>query len=100
MITVLNAIRFNNSLLEKIFEGQKFSEYGIYFAKVNQNGSWKYVTIDDHIPVVKNKKTGKMVHAFFEIENTDRLSDTLEIWPILLMKVYAKVYSNYESLSK
>lgn len=65
LVTVLNSIRFNNSLLEKIFEDQKCSEYGIYYAKINQNGSWKYVNIDDHIPIVKDKKTGKYVHAFF-----------------------------------
>lgn len=27
--------------------------YGIYLVKINQNNQWKYIIVDDYIPVLK-----------------------------------------------
>lgn len=65
IINVFNSIKYNNSLLERMFEDQHYNDYGVYFAKINHNNVWKYITIDDNIPVVRDSEHGKYVHAFF-----------------------------------
>lgn len=47
----LNTVKHNNFLLEKLFESQNYNSNGIYYVKINQNNSWKYVIVDDYIPV-------------------------------------------------
>lgn len=53
-----NLIGQKNSLLERMFEGQKVNESGIYYVKLHmtQQSIWKYVIIDDYVPVIVNKK--------------------------------------------
>lgn len=59
----MNAIKNCRSLLAKIFEAQTINNLGIYILKVFQANSWKYIIIDDKIPVIENpinsKKTGR-----------------------------------------
>ena len=63
--------------MERFFENQKLSEQGIYFVKMHQTqtNQWKYVIIDDFVPVVvSNKKNdmGKIIKPAFlnvELEN-------------------------------
>lgn len=78
-----------------MFESQKFNSNGIYYVKINQNNTWKYVVIDDYIPVYKQDK--KYVPAFLNVTSFNM--NHMQIWPFLLQKAYAKYYSNYESLS-
>jgi hypothetical protein len=58
MPSVFNMIRHQNTLLEKIFESQQVNKEGIYCIKIHQTqtNTWKYVTIDDYIPVVVGTK--------------------------------------------
>ena len=42
-----------------MFEGQHINNYGIYLVKIYQESSWKYIIIDDYIPVRKGEN-GKM----------------------------------------
>jgi hypothetical protein len=59
----MNAIKNCRSLLAKIFEAQTINNLGIYILKVFQENSWKYIIIDDKIPVIENpinsKKTAR-----------------------------------------
>ena len=34
-----------------MFESQQYNKYGIYLLKVNQNNNWKYIIVDDYVPV-------------------------------------------------
>lgn len=50
----LNCIKSNKNLLKKMFEDQKLNEYGIYYVKIFQTNVWKYIIVDDCIPVLEN----------------------------------------------
>ncbi len=69
------------------------SEFGVYLVKIFQENVWKYVIIDDYIPVKANE-VGELSPVFLYSIYTD---ETLpfEIWPFLLEKAYANYYSNY-----
>ena len=38
-----------------MFEDQKYNEYGIYYAKMFQTNVWKYMIVDDFIPVLETE---------------------------------------------
>ena len=59
MPTVLNAIN-KSYLMEKFFENQTLSPEGIYFVKMHQTQTnrWKYIIVDDFVPVVVSNKSG------------------------------------------
>jgi hypothetical protein len=92
--TCLNSIKHNTFMLEKVFESQKFNSQGIYFVKIAQSSSWKYVIVDDYIPVIRQDK--KCFPAFLNVQSSN--ANHVQIWPFLLQKAYAKYYSNYECL--
>ncbi len=54
IVTALNAIKNNEELLGKIFENQEVNDYGIYLLKIFQESGWKYIIIDDFIPVMRS----------------------------------------------
>jgi hypothetical protein len=88
-----------------MFEGQVVSKEGIYFVKIHmtQQSIWKYVIVDDYVPVIVNKKLplperhlpDNVVPAFLSVHSPD---NRLDLWPFLLQKAYAKYYSTYDSL--
>lgn len=96
----LNSVKHNNFLLQKIFESQKINKHGIYLLKINQNSSWKYIIVDDYIPVTikHDGKVKKYEPAFMECHKINSKSSEIQIWPFLLQKAYAKYYGTYESL--
>lgn len=71
---------------------------------MTQQSIWKYVIVDDYVPVLVNKRLPAAqryephnVHpAFLSVEPADGL---VELWPFLLQKAYAKYYSTYDSLA-
>lgn len=63
-----------------------FSENGKYIVRLNFNGAYRYVTIDDRLPV---SKTRRMLHIL------DRNNPSL-IWPALLEKAYLKARGGYD----
>lgn len=48
----LNCIKGSKDLLRKMFETQKPNLQGVYLVKIFQGNIWKYVIIDDNIPVI------------------------------------------------
>ena len=79
-------------LLERIFEDQSVNQFGIYIIKIYQENIWKYIIVDDYIPVKKGDN-GKMEPAFLDIRVPKE--GPLDIWPFLLEKAYANYYSSY-----
>lgn len=89
-----------------MFEDQGVCEEGIYVVKIHmtQQSIWKYVIIDDYVPVVVNKRLPlgdrmdprNVVPAFLTVHSQDNY---LDIWPFLLQKAFAKYYSTYDSLA-
>ena len=64
---------------------------------------WKYIIIDDFIPVVVNEKLSKteryLPHNVKTAFLDTKYDDVVELWPFLLQKAYAKYYSTYDSLA-
>lgn len=60
-----------------MFESQQPNPQGVYYVKIFQGNIWKYIIIDDYIPVieeiVENKKTGEQMKivkpAFLTVAN-------------------------------
>jgi hypothetical protein len=54
VVGALNAIKNNRLLLQKMFENQEdLNPYGIYLVNIYVDNHWKYIIIDDFIPVIK-----------------------------------------------
>lgn len=64
----------------------QISENGKYVLRLNFNGCWRKVMIDDRLPV---SKTSRMLHVL------DRQNPSL-LWPALLEKAYLKVRGGYD----
>lgn len=99
MAVGLSSLKYQNSYIEKIFEDQTFNEIGIYLVRICVEGIWRYVIVDDYIPI---QEQNKMYYPLFlsvepNCENS-KGQNIIEIWPFLVQKAYAKVYSTYESL--
>ncbi|KAI4668487.1 uncharacterized protein J4E78_002314 [Alternaria triticimaculans] len=62
------------------------SSNGKYIVRLNFNGCWRKVVIDDRLPV---SKTHRLLHVF------DRRNPAL-LWPALLEKAYLKVRGGYD----
>lgn len=67
-------------------EAPMISENGKYVFRLNFNGCWRKVVIDDRLPV---SKTSRMLHVL------DRQNPSL-LWPALLEKAYLKVRGGYD----
>lgn len=52
--------------LERLFEGEHTSDYGIYLVRLFIEGVWRYVIIDDYLPVVT--KDRKLVPVFLSTQ--------------------------------
>ncbi len=62
------------------------SANGKYVVRLQFNGCWRKVVIDDRLPVSKNSRTLHVV---------DRNNPAL-LWPALLEKAYLKVRGGYD----
>lgn len=56
--------------MKKIVENQKPNKEGIYCLKIFQTNAWKYIIIDDYIPVIEesDKKSVRYRPAFITVE--------------------------------
>ncbi len=66
MSIAFNALSNSKRGLERVLEEQKVFGLCIYYLRVNHDGIWKYVIVDDYIPVVKTK--GRDVPAFLNVK--------------------------------
>lgn len=62
-------------------------EYGMYVCRFLKDGQWRYVIVDDRIPV-KNK--GEIIFGRCKVKT--------ELWVPIIEKAYAKLHNCYQSL--
>ena len=94
MVLGLTVVGNTVGCLERYFEGENINEYGIYLLRLFIEGVWRYVIIDDFIPVVvKDRKASPLF-----LSTQKKSKNGMEVWPHLLQKALAKVYSTYEAL--
>lgn len=66
-----------------------FSRYGIYVMKFFKDGCYRFVVIDDKLPVIKG--SDEFVYG--------RCRDPAELWVSLIEKAYAKLHNCYSALT-
>lgn len=94
LVAAMNCLSGCPKLLEKIFEGQSVSPFGIYLLRIYQESVWKYIIIDDYIPVIRTPSSPRP--AFLSVKVPEE--GPVDVWPFLLEKAYANYYSRYEAL--
>ena len=95
LYNALMVIGDNEFIFRRNFEDQIINEKGLYFVKICQDGVWRYVILDDSIPCWTEGKRGYKP-AFLEIMDYDKGS--YDIWPLLIIKALAKIYTTYQSI--
>jgi hypothetical protein len=86
-VSAMTLISTKESLLRRLFVSSKHSDIGLYTLKFYKHGKWKYVHVDDRIPLNTQKKP-KYAHC----------KSPSETWVMLLEKAYAKLHGSYENL--
>jgi calpain-7 len=71
---------------DKALSKPGISPNGKYVVRLNFNGCWRRVVIDDRLPV---SKTSRLLHVI------DRHNPCL-LWPALIEKAYLKVRGGYD----
>ena len=89
LLNAIAGVRSKQEMLKELFVSSRYSSKGLYTIKLFKNGIWRYVHIDDTVPV---DLSGYPIYA--------TLSDPNEIWIMLLEKACAKLHGCYESLGK
>lgn len=66
MVVGLSALKHQNNYLSYIFEDPHINDFGIYLLRIFIEGVWRYVIVDDYIPVLV--KDRKYVPLFLSVE--------------------------------
>ena len=86
----LSVLATRPELLNNIFfKSQTYKDVGLFILRFFKDNSWRYVLIDDRIPV-HDTKTPTPAFA--------RCRDPNELWVPLLEKAYAKIHGSYKAL--
>ena len=72
-------------LICQLFVTQRLNAYGLYCVRINVDGEWRAITIDDRFPCTN----GQPVF-------TSSLQQ--EIWVMLLEKAWAKIFRGYNNI--
>jgi calpain-15 len=71
------------SLVENLFVTKDFKQNGAYRMKINKNGVWQELTIDDYMPCALDGDP-----LFTRTHGN-------ELWVLLLEKAYAKLHGGF-----
>ena len=86
-LSALSALAEREERIKKLFVDQVINKQGYYIIRVYINGLPVKIVVDDFFPCMNNSL------AFSSIEE-----DSLNIWPLLLEKAWAKVNSGYNNI--
>lgn len=90
-LSTLCVLAKNPNLIKRLFESKEVSSTGCYSIWLCDSGEWKNLIIDDYIPCILSKRTGKPKPYFSRIRGND-------IWVCLLEKAFAKLFGSYFGL--
>ena len=76
-------------LADLFFKGATYKDVGLFCVRFFKDNAWRYVLVDDRIPVHDNKG-GSPCFA--------RCRDPNELWVPILEKAYAKIHGSYKAL--
>lgn len=84
-LSTLSCLAEREENIKRLIENQKTNPNGFYYVRLNINGVWRYIAVDDNLPELNGKPVG--ARSFNDNES--------ELWISLVEKAYAKVYHNY-----
>ena len=87
-VSAMSLISTKESLLRRLFVSSRYASIGLYTLKFFKHGTWKYVHIDDRLPL-NAARNPKYTHC----------KNASETWAMLLEKAYAKMHGCYEVLT-
>jgi len=76
--------------IKRLIEDQKANANGFYLIRLNINGVWRYISVDNKLPFAEGEALG--AQSFNDSES--------ELWVSLIEKAYAKAYSGYDVFSR
>lgn len=79
--------------IANLLENQELSPEGLYYVRLCKDGVWRYVLVDDFLPIRVHKKK----HLLF-LHTTNQYEHEYEMWAAIIEKAVAKVYGTYEDL--
>lgn len=88
-ITENNAIGISDGVYPPIFH--TFAKKGLYVLRFFKDCNWRWVVIDDRLPVFAESGDPKYIFG--------HCKDPSELWVALIEKAYAKLHGCYESLN-
>lgn len=84
------ACSLSNGVFPPIFH--KYRAKGLYVLRIFKNFKWRYIIVDERLPVLKGKvtATGQRIPVFGHCKSPH------EMWVALIEKAYAKMHGCYE----
>lgn len=91
LISCLSSLAENEANIKRLIEEQELTKTNFYYVRINENGVWRYIVVDDQVPSENNGKLA-VSHSYADNET--------ELWPSIIEKAYTKVYGSYEQYSR
>lgn len=73
-----------------MIEDQKVNANGFYYVRLNINGVWRYIAVDNKLPFSGDEALG--AQSFIDNES--------ELWAALIEKAYAKAFAGYDIFAR
>ena len=89
-LSTLSCLAEREIHIKKLIEDQKFNSNGFYYVRLNINGVWRYIVVDDALPEADEIAIG--ARSFSDSE--------ADVWPSIIEKAYAKAYAGYNVFKK
>ena len=84
-LSTLSCLAEREENIKRLIENQKTNENGCYYVRINVNGVWRYIPVDDNLPELDGTALGARSYNDSEAD----------LWTSIIEKAYAKAYHGY-----
>jgi calpain-15 len=84
-LSVLSCLAERERNIKRLIENQQLNPNGFYLVRLNINGVWRYISVDDFLPTINDENVG--TQSFRDSESEISIS--------IIEKAYAKAYNGY-----
>ena len=84
-LSTLSCLAEREENIKRLIESQKINENGFYYVRLNINGVWRYISVDESLPEIDEIPLG--ARSYNDSEG--------DLWAALIEKAYAKAYNGY-----
>jgi hypothetical protein len=57
-LSVLSCLAERERNIKRLIESQQFNQNGFYYVRLNINGVWRYISVDDFLPIINGQNAG------------------------------------------